>query len=359
MYPRGEGEPRDDEERSLKTVATVPWWGRPPSKPVIAVVVFVVATIVISAALYNWAMQFVNTDKAIPEFDLTAHHTEDGYFAIELTERTYSVPPWWVEFTLRYASGEVVEEGDAREVYGLDMEFSPCNVSFVDRDQDGYVGTADYFLLRPLSKGGAAEEGQEFILVFPVTGERSGKIRLPSERSDAVFPAPTTSWKVLEQDWDAIHLDREQAATSRSVSLMGQELGLRIIFQYTGDARCLTLQFTGNSGETLACEEGLVEEGETITFLCNYTECGGDWEHQNMEFSLKVWDAESRHIFLHANLSLTFTYATHGDPSFSSGPLTLLLALAVVAGGGAARSGRKKQKRQYLAGGETRHVPPQ
>ena len=140
--------------------------------PVIAVILMVAITVVLAAVLYNWAMQFMNTDKQTPRAGATTQPGTQG-FQLNIIDIDTEVAITSVEYYLKDAGGVAVpgEQGSVEDIYGLKIEDPGVTVAFDDADRDGQLSSGDTFFIKDLDHGGPAAKGYKLRIAFEVTGD--------------------------------------------------------------------------------------------------------------------------------------------------------------------------------------------
>ena len=140
--------------------------------PVIAVILMVASTVVLAAVLYNWAMQFMNTDKQTPRAGATTEPGTHG-FKLNIIDIDTEVAITSVEFYLKDAGGVAVpgEQGNVEDIYGLKIEDDGVNTAFDDADRDGQLSSGDTFFIKDLNHDGPASKGYSLRIAFGVTGD--------------------------------------------------------------------------------------------------------------------------------------------------------------------------------------------
>ena len=140
--------------------------------PVIAVILMVAITVVLAAVLYNWAMQFMNTDKQTPRAGATTSPHTEG-FRLDIIDVETEVAITSVEYYLKDAGGVAVpgEQGSVEDIYGLKIGDPDVTVAFEDNDRDGQLSSGDAFFVKDLDHGGPAAKGFSLRIAFEVTGD--------------------------------------------------------------------------------------------------------------------------------------------------------------------------------------------
>jgi len=140
--------------------------------PVIAVILMVAITVVLAAVLYNWAMQFMNTDKQTPRAGATTGAHTEGY-QLNIIDIDTEVAITSVEYYLKDSGGVAVpgEQGSVEDIYGLKIGDDGVSIAFDDADRDGQLSSGDTFFVKSLDNGGPAAGGFSLRIAFGVTGD--------------------------------------------------------------------------------------------------------------------------------------------------------------------------------------------
>ncbi len=145
--------------------------------PVIAVILMVAITVVLAAVLYNWAMQFMTTDKQTPRAGATtAAHTEG--FQVSIIDIDKEIAITAVEYYLFDSSGQAVPgiQGSVEDIYGLQIGDTGVDISYDDSDRDGQLSSGDSFFVKTQENGGKATDGGSLRIAFDVTGDTIVKV---------------------------------------------------------------------------------------------------------------------------------------------------------------------------------------
>ncbi len=320
--------------------------------PILVVVaVSVVATLVMAAILYNWALQFMTTDKDTPKYELECSVNEEGFFIVEVVEGELDCYMPAIDYYLETAEGEALAEGRLWDIWGLDIFFYPwSNFSHVDNDSDADLGKGDYIVLKPAWMGGLAENGQNFRLVFDYTEETMAEVILSNDTSSRLSP-PGTQWEFNKLEQDKIILDATQPAASHvlNYNYYWEPLEFRLQFSHNGSTeRQINITFM-TENETLFQEERLLKSEEDLRFGHNSSNSHSsnspypDDFQRHRNYQLRIRDAGSNETLLVANYSLTLTYFYFSDSSFLTTPFLIFLATGTVLLG-AGRCRRKREK---------------
>ena len=140
--------------------------------PVIAVILMVAITVVLAAVLYNWAMQFMQTDKQTPRAGAVTEPHAVG-FKMKIVDIDKEIAVTAVEYYLKDAGGVAVpgEQGSVEDIYGLKIEDEGVTIAFDDADRDGKLSSGDTFFVKDLDHGGVAASGYSLRIAFDVTGD--------------------------------------------------------------------------------------------------------------------------------------------------------------------------------------------
>ena len=323
--------------------------------PVVAVILMVAITVVLAAVLYNWALQFMPTDKDTPKCSLRCSYHEDGFFIVEIAECDSSIYVNSIHFYLEDNSGGNLEMGNVHEIYELDMFFSPHNLSFVDKEMDGGVDSGDYFILRSSGNGGLAQRNQKFRLVFIDTDETMGWCRLTKTKEAKNTSLPRTQWNITVLDEQSISLDESQSAASHFSTYAqrrdrGSELLFSLVFEHTGDApRDLTIALR-EENTTLTEQHHEAAPGESVIFLFNHTgDVDGEEQLIPKTYYLIVLDSKANETLLSGELGLVFwKYRHFATPSFSTTTTIQLITILTVLFATVARVTKKRLQQREL-----------
>lgn len=153
------------------------------ASPVIAVILMVAITVVLSAVLYVWASSFIRSEKDTPMVVMTSTQTEKG-FTISVVKvqggKGHSVTAF--DHFLKDEQGRTVTKGNLEDIYGYKPEHGH-GLSFVDNDYNSKVSAGDLILITPESLDGELGnvtnfEDYRFELKFVPTHNIAGGVDL-------------------------------------------------------------------------------------------------------------------------------------------------------------------------------------
>ena len=139
------------------------------------------AILTLAVVIYNWTLQTEDYDIRSPKLTLQCSYNEDGFFIVNITDADRKPGVTSSIYYLEDGNGiQVPEESGyyVSQIYGLNMSYAPYNISFDDNDSNGRMSTGDSFIIRSMEKRGSADEGYIFKLVYGITGDTMGTVRL-------------------------------------------------------------------------------------------------------------------------------------------------------------------------------------
>lgn len=195
-------------------------------------VLALVSIIIISSTLfYLWALSYVRYNKNFDDvMDLHCCTTHDGDFLIIVHVRE-SVGVGSVDAIITDIKGNELNYSKARDFYMRDPSFAQVNITFNDRDRDGRVSDADFFLLPSKENGGVAQIGGEFILKDDFSGDVFGRITLEGNHDYSSYSELKSSWNFMHVG-ENVTVDENQSASKAVVYPYGFKPEFQLLFQW-------------------------------------------------------------------------------------------------------------------------------
>jgi len=141
--------------------------------PAIAVVIMVIITVSLAAALYMWTPQ-CRHDEQTPTVGLVYQpHNQNMSFHVDKVDPD-AVDILDVSYILLDDRGTAFPgiRGNLVDILNLDPDHPATNVTFYDNDGDEKLSTGDHFWVKHADFGGEAEAGYTLLLKYELTGDK-------------------------------------------------------------------------------------------------------------------------------------------------------------------------------------------
>ena len=311
----------------------------------------VVGSLVLASVIYNWALQFMDTDKYSPEdiaCELESSYSDEGFFIVEVSKTRTEYTVASLEFSLEAPSGMIMEKHWGANIYQADIGFGQTNMSFQDHDRDGSLSDGDFLLLRSVELGGPAEEGWCFRIKYPYYEFTIEKVVLSKSSPLKDYPMARPNWTLEYLDTGNLSFDTNQSVVNHASSFTASELVFNLDFRYLGDNATTIRQSLWKEGELFTEENLSVSSGLANNFSANYSTSMSDTDHGGggpARFTLDLVDTSTNKSLLTVNVSVDVFWAGCTLPSFSSSVSGVLLSVIVVVLGVVNTSSRRKRRK--------------
>lgn len=307
-------------------------------RDVIAVILIV---LLLSTAFYVIALNIIRSTKKVEGIlDLHCVSTEEGDFLI-IVHADDGIAIIELDAIIRDAEGNEVNRSRGLEYYMRDPNFAPLNITFNDRDRDGMVSDADYFLLPSKENGGVAQVNGEFI-VKSRSGDICGKTTLENNHNYLDYPKLNSSWNFIHVD-ENVSLQENQVATENLVVIRETTLKFQLTFQWPVNDSVDVSMLVDNVSTRNFSSNSSMDDVFDIQWKHDYkNDSYRSVRSITVNYTIEIKSSNSDNTILIACTEVEYIYFHWGCFSFQMNIFTILLSLITVGWFGYCGSRKKR-----------------